>query len=220
LSLKVGIVAATPVLSRLIPALLKSLAYLGLGVLEFKYELAMRVKNIARTGWMMRGVPPSESETVAEHSYEVAVLALVLGGRLRSSGFQVDVEKVLKLALLHDIVESITGDIVKAVKERIPNPRAIEVEALKELGMEEYAQLLEELEVGGSAEAYLVEVCDNLATLLQAIRYVNRGYTQVLELAESVRRRLEKLLTSGPLPREALNLLRETVSNLLISGEA
>jgi len=188
-------------------------------VLEVKYELAMRVKNIARTGWMMRGVPPSESETVAAHSYEVAVLTLVLGGRLRESGFAVDLERALKLALLHDIVESVTGDIVKAVKERIPNSRAIEEEALKELGMEGYAELFEELGSGRSTEAYLVEVCDNLATLLQAIRYVNRGYTQVLELAESVRRRLEKMLTSGPLPGEALAVLRRAVSDLLISGE-
>ena len=188
-------------------------------MLEVRYELAMRVKNIARTGWMMRGVPPSESETVAAHSYEVAVLALVLGGKLRSSGFAVDIEKTLKLALLHDIAESVIGDIVKAVKERIPNPRAIEVDALRELGMEEYAKLFEELELGSSAEAYLVEVCDNLATLLQAIRYVNRGYTQVLELAESVRRRLERMLTSGPLPGEALAVLRRAVSDLLISGE-
>ncbi len=188
-------------------------------MLEVRYELAMRVKNIARTGWMMRGVPPSESETVAAHSYEVAVLALVLGGKLRSSGFGVNVEKLLKLALLHDIAESVTGDIVKAVKERIPNSRSIEVEALKELGMGEYAELFEELELGSSAEAYLIEVCDNLATLLQAVRYVNRGYTQVLELAESVRRRIEKLLTSGPLPGEALAVLRRAVSDLLVSGE-
>jgi len=188
-------------------------------VLEVKYELAMRVKNIARAGWMMRGVPPSESETVAAHSYEVAVLALILGGKLRVSGFPVDVEKVLKLALLHDIAESITGDIVKAIKERIPDTVTIELEALRELGMEEYAGLLEELGSGRSVEAYLVEVCDNLATLLQAIRYVNRGYTQVLELAESVRRRLEMLLRSGPLPEEALAILRRTVSDLLVSGE-
>jgi len=188
-------------------------------VLGVKYELAMRVKNIARTGWMMRGVPPSDSETVAAHSYEVAVLALALGGRLRGSGLAVDLEKVLKMALLHDIVESVTGDVVEAVKERVPNLREVEAEALRELGMEEYAGLLEELRSGGSAEAYLVEVCDNLATLLQAVRYVNRGYAQVLELAESVRRRLERLLASGPLPEEALAVLRRAVSDLLVSGE-
>ncbi|RLE92451.1 MAG: phosphohydrolase, partial [Thermoprotei archaeon] len=30
-------------------------------------ELLQALKNLSRTGWMLRGVPHSEAETVAEH---------------------------------------------------------------------------------------------------------------------------------------------------------
>ncbi|MEM1917584.1 MAG: HD domain-containing protein, partial [Sulfolobales archaeon] len=79
-----------------------------------RYGLAMRVKNIARTGWMMRGIPPSDSETVGSHSFEVAFLSMLIADRLTSIGVTVDVSKILRLALLHDLTESVIGDIVRA----------------------------------------------------------------------------------------------------------
>lgn len=56
-----------------------------------------------RTGWLKAGVPRVES--VADHSYRAALLALVLP----ESG--VDRVRCMKMALVHDLAESIVGDI-------------------------------------------------------------------------------------------------------------
>ncbi len=184
-----------------------------------KYGLAMRVKNIARSGWMMRGVPPSDSETVGSHSFEVAFLSMLLADRLRGAGVGVDESKVLRLALVHDIAESVVGDIVRTVKESISSSRELEEGALRELGMEDYLDLVRELAEGKSLESILVAISDNLATLLQGLRYLGKGYTSVIDLVESTKRRVEEMLKSEQLPDEARRLLEDFVMKLMVSEE-
>ncbi len=184
-----------------------------------KYGVAVRVKNIARSGWMMRGVPPSDSETVGSHSFEVALLSMLLADRLRSAGIDVDVAKVVRLALIHDLAESVIGDVVRTVKESIAGSRELEERALRELGMEEYLDLLRELAEGKSLESLLVALCDNLATLLQGLRYLGKGYTSVVDLVESVKRKLEEILRSEHLPEDVRRLLEDSVMKLMVSEE-
>jgi len=45
-------------------------------------------------------------ESVADHAYCVAAIAMVL-----SDSKKLDSEKILKMAILHDLAESITGDL-------------------------------------------------------------------------------------------------------------
>ena len=185
-----------------------------------KFGVAMRVKSIARMGWMMRGIPPSDSETVGSHSFEVALLSMVLADRLRDRGLEVDVSKVLRLALLHDIAESVIGDIVRSVKESMVDSRQMEEEALRVLGMDAYVALVQELSEGRTLEAVLVKLCDNVATLLQGLRYLNKGYTTVVDIVDEVRRRVEEMLKSEAIPEDARSTLRDVVTRLIVSEEA
>ncbi|MEM4921705.1 MAG: HD family hydrolase [Sulfolobales archaeon] len=184
-----------------------------------KYGLAMRVKNIARTGWMMRGIPPSDSETVGSHSFEVAFLSMIIADRLTSVGVTVDVSKVLKLALLHDLAESIIGDIVRAVKESISGSQQLEERAIRELGMDNYVDIYQELLEGKSLEATLIRICDNIATMLQGIRYLNKGYASVIDIVESTKQRIEEILKSGTLPEEARRVISDLIMKLMVSEE-
>lgn len=184
-----------------------------------KYGLAMRVKNIARSGWMMRGIPPSDSETVGSHSFEVAFLSMLMADRLQSVGVSVDPSKVVKLALLHDLAESVIGDIVRAVKESMADARQLEEKAMRELGMEDYMDLFHELSEGKSMEAILIRVCDNLATLLQGLRYLSKGYTSVVDIVESTKRRIEEILKMEQIPEEAKRVLSDSVMRLMVSEE-
>jgi 5'-deoxynucleotidase YfbR-like HD superfamily hydrolase len=65
--------------------------------------------DLPRTGWLLRGVSPCES--IADHSFGVALVALLLTDALREAGEQVDGERVLRMAILHDAPEARTGDI-------------------------------------------------------------------------------------------------------------
>ena len=70
-------------------------------------RLAMALKEIGRTGWLDRGVDPLAAESVADHSWSVALLAWLLAADDPS----LDRDRVLKIALLHDLAETITGDL-------------------------------------------------------------------------------------------------------------
>ena len=50
-------------------------------------------------------------EDVAQHSYLTTLYAMILADLERLDGRKVDVERLLRMALLHDAEESRTGDI-------------------------------------------------------------------------------------------------------------
>src|SRR6185369_16276790 len=71
-----------------------------------------RLKRLDRTGWTLRGLA-NGTESVAAHSFGVSATAMLLADEIRARGTAVDVEKVLRMALLHDWAETRVGDMPK-----------------------------------------------------------------------------------------------------------
>jgi len=63
-----------------------------------------RLKANKRTGWVLRGVPGPES--IADHMYRMAILSFLLP---ENTGLRRD--HCIKLSLVHDLAESLVGDI-------------------------------------------------------------------------------------------------------------
>jgi putative hydrolase of HD superfamily len=74
-------------------------------------QFASKLKSVPRTGWLDRGVPPLEVESVADHSLGVALLAWGCALQRRAEGVSIDPARVLILAILHDLAEAETGDV-------------------------------------------------------------------------------------------------------------
>src|SRR3989339_2211175 len=72
-------------------------------LIDFLHKVG-QLKGLKRTGWVYKNIPDPES--VAEHSFRTAILALVLADELKA-----DKERLVKMALIHDLAESITGDL-------------------------------------------------------------------------------------------------------------
>ena len=72
-------------------------------ICNFLFEIGM-LKRTPRTGLQFLG---SGKESVAEHCFRV----IIIGYTLAKLNTQVDENKVLKMTLLHDILESQTGDL-------------------------------------------------------------------------------------------------------------
>ena len=66
-----------------------------------------QLKQLYRQGWLKRGVPPERCESVAEHTLGVAVLVMLLADTRFP---ELDAQKVLRMALLHDFGEIDAGD--------------------------------------------------------------------------------------------------------------
>lgn len=82
-----------------------------------------RLKHTLRTGWLDRGVPPPETESVADHSYRVALLAWMVASTyptVSADGESLDAARVLLIALAHDLPEAFAGDPTPYAPDDIP----------------------------------------------------------------------------------------------------
>lgn len=141
------------------------------GLIDFIAE-AGRLKKLPRTGWVESGVPDPES--VADHSFRVALIALVLADERG-----LDSLKAVRMALLHDLAEAETGDLTPSQKEADPERfrRAEDAAMVKLLGKlpeairGAYRAAWVEFSEASTEEARLVRDADKLEMLMQASEY-------------------------------------------------
>jgi putative hydrolase of HD superfamily len=136
------------------------------------------MKRMPRTGWGMRGVPHVES--VADHCFGVAFVALALVDLLPDEGL--DLEKVLIMAILHDLAEVRLTDLPSTAVRLIPSAVKSEAEAtaiaelLSPLPAGQRLQALwQEFEDHSSPEGRLIRDCDKLEMMVQCLRYEQAG---------------------------------------------
>ena len=170
-----------------------------------------RLKRLDRSGWTLRGLA-NGTESVAAHSFGVAVTAMLLADEIRARGTTVDVEKVLRMALLHDWSETRVGDMPKTAvayfgsEARKKAEIAAFADVVKEAGAgnEHYRALYQQYEARESLEAQIVKAADVIDLLVQALaleRGGARGLDEFWEVAEA-----DNLPIDG-IPREVFNEL-------------
>ena len=162
------------------------------------------LKQLYRQGWLQRGIPPSRCESVAEHTFGVALLALFIAETYAPT---LDTSKVLRLALLHDFGEIYVGDLTPADgvnrAEKQQRERQAVTQVLHKLPRgATYVALWEEYERGESPEARFVRQMDRLEMVLQASVYEHQGLADLSEFFASV----QPVLTD-PAVREILQEL-------------
>src|SRR3989338_5736656 len=131
-------------------------------------------KELPRQGFIAMGFKRAEADSVAAHSWTTAILAYLLAIELKKEGVKIDAEKTLKMALFHDMAETIVGDVGTFVKGMAKGAFApIEEEGLKWLvsdipNKNEIIELVEEYMQRKTVEARVCKVADNLDALAQA----------------------------------------------------
>lgn len=142
-----------------------------------------RLKSLERTGWMLRGIAQG-AESVAAHSYGVALAAMLLADELRARGVEIDAERVLRIALLHDWAEARMGDLPRTatnyfgVEARKRAERAAFGDIAQGVGQHasaRYEELYEEYEERASLEARLVKAADVIDLLVQTLAFERAG---------------------------------------------
>jgi len=144
-------------------------------IVEF-FKTANKLKWTKRRGWVAK-VNVKEPESVADHCYLMALMCMVIADLkgLNSS-------KAIKMALLHDIAESIIGDYmpedVSTAKKYEEENKAIKtiLGKLPRRLRPSYGRLWQEYKRRSSKEAVLVHQIDKLEMALQARDYLQKGY--------------------------------------------
>ena len=144
---------------------------------------ANRLKVTPRGGWAIHGL--TDVESVADHSFGIVFVALALAELVQEP---VNREKVLTMALIHDLPESAITDIPAPAQRYFPAgaKRQAELNAMAEMldGFscgERLQAWWREFEEGSSVEGRLVRDADRLELLLQAYVYERSRANQYLD---------------------------------------
>ena len=144
-------------------------------MLESFFQKVLELKNIPRQGWKDK-LDMDDVESVADHSYSTAIMSMVL-----SDLEGLDTEKIIKMALLHDLAESIVGDIIpdKMNDERkinIENKAMLQIlENLPSNVSQQYIALWDDFQKNFSKEANFLHEIDKLEMVFQAKFYLDKG---------------------------------------------
>ncbi|XP_069090908.1 5'-deoxynucleotidase HDDC2 [Pleurodeles waltl] len=133
-------------------------------------KLVGQLKRVPRTGWVYRNVEKPES--VSDHMYRMAVMALLTEDK------QLNKDRCIRLALIHDMAECIVGDIAPSDNICKEEKHRREEEAMRQLTQllsedmkKEIYELWQEYEHQSSAEAKFVKELDQCEMILQALEY-------------------------------------------------
>jgi putative hydrolase of HD superfamily len=147
---------------------------------------------------MLRGIAPG-AESVADHSYGVAVAAMLMADELIARGVTVNMERVLRVALLHDWAEVRVGDMPRTattyfgaqVRKRAERAAFEDiVRSLDANGVaEKYNALHEDYEERASLEARLVKAADVIDLLVQTLAFERAGVRGLDEFWDGVAER-------------------------------
>ncbi|XP_059837484.1 HD domain-containing protein 2 [Hypanus sabinus] len=129
-----------------------------------------QLKRVSRTGWVYRNVKNPES--VSDHMYRMAIMAFLIEDP------NLNKERCIKLALVHDMAECIVGDIAPADNISKEEKYRREEEAMKCLtallnndASKEILELWQEYENQSSNEATYVKELDRFEMIAQAFEY-------------------------------------------------
>jgi len=144
------------------------------------------LKRINRTGWSLAGVNCIRTESVAEHTMGSVLTSMLICQYLKEKGAQLNVEKVITMAVIHDLPEALTSDIPRTANQSL----APKINAMKQLLEREaiqkifskgdsasnyYIALWEEFEEGSTLESRIVRGSDIIDMLMHALSLESSG---------------------------------------------
>jgi len=134
-------------------------------VLEF-IKTTEELKKLLRHSWLS----DNRQESVAEHTWRMALMAIVIHPHL---DFSADLNHTLKLIIIHDLAEILAGDY-HAFKNVPQNKHQLEKKSLQKLlhnlpiaTQNEIVSLWEEFEDNLTPEAKFAQSLDKLEVLIQ-----------------------------------------------------
>ena len=146
---------------------------------DFFYQIA-NLKKISRSGWKSK-LNLADSESVADHTYMMTVMAMVL-----SDIKNLNTEKIIKMSILHDWAESKIGEFIPG-EITIEEKNNLEEKAMKEIFsilpdkvQKNYRIIWEDYNDNLSLESKFVHQLDKLEMILQAKIYEKTvGYEKI-----------------------------------------
>ncbi len=160
-------------------------------------------------------------DSSAEHSWRVSLMVFILAVK---TGAGIDSDKAIRIAIIHDIAEAITGDIdaLLIYKNKISKAHKNEQEleamealtrGLPKLLGEEIRALWDEYEKGSSREARFVKAVDKMETLLYIIELSEKNGPKVWDHPEFIATYADRHAGEFPVLVKTLATIKKRVKN-------
>jgi putative hydrolase of HD superfamily len=140
-------------------------------IADFLFEIGM-LKRTPRTGWQF--LAGAESESVADHSFRVAMIAFALA---RMEPGEIDADRILRMALVHDLPEARTGDLNYMNQKYVQaDEEAAAADLTRGLPFaDELDALMAEYRAEETPESVIAHDADQLELLLQLVENRDGG---------------------------------------------
>lgn len=138
------------------------------------FNAVLKLKTIKRQGWKDR-LAMRNPESVAEHCFAMSAIAMAIADMEN-----LDTLKIVKMTILHDLAESIVGDltpnqVTKSKKIRLEDDAMKKIlKTLPQKLQKDYWQLWQEYQKKTTKESVFVHRIDKLEMALQAKAYAKR----------------------------------------------
>nr|XP_036580473.1 HD domain-containing protein [Colletotrichum truncatum]KAF6788385.1 HD domain-containing protein [Colletotrichum truncatum] len=154
------------------------------------FHMLERLKTTKREGWRRFGIERGES--IADHMYRMSLLSMLCPPALAP---RLDLARCMKMCLIHDMAESLVGDItpVDGVPKPEKNRREAETMDYITKGLlgnvygglagAEIREIWQEYEDSKTLNSHFVHDLDKMELLLQMMEYEKRGQGK-LDLGE------------------------------------
>lgn len=171
-------------------------------MIRFIFEQHNRLSCIFR----FNNVPRLAPQSVAEHSYRVAFLSMLIADDLIDRGMLVDKLRLLEMGMLHDIEEIVSGDIIKILKQgrfkkeldKLNEQNASGITCLLGTRGDEYFALWKEAKDGRTLEAKVIGFCDMVDRIVYCLKEAHLGNNYLRELLEFEAKRLHDWISVLP----------------------
>ncbi|QUC65445.1 HD domain-containing protein [Nitrosopumilus sp. K4] len=161
-------------------------------LLDF-FNIVCNLKKVPRQGWIDK-LGLKKPESVSDHTFSMTMMGLIF-----SEIKKLDSQKVLKMCLIHDLAESITGDLtpeqISKDEKRVLEKNTMEQilnklpENIKTQFLDSWNEFLER----NTPEAKLVHEIDKLEMVLQAKIYEKSNGVDVTSFLESSEKEIKYL---------------------------
>ena len=146
--------------------------------------------------------PLQQNENVAEHTFYVTIIARALCGLLEESGTKINTLEVMEKAMVHDMEEMFSGDILQPFKYSDPelkhlldkiNEKSIEkaFEGLPDKLAVHFKSLWSDYHESGKIEDKIVKIADRLSLIAYCIEQIKLGNRFMIEILENGLRQLK-----------------------------
>ncbi len=186
-------------------------------------------KELPRQGFLYSGFKRSEADSVAAHSFTVTLFSYLLANKLKKEGMPINPEKTLKIALVHDLGETITGDIgtyakdlARGVFDKVERQAfSLLLRNLEE--KREFGECFDEYISQESREAQVVKFADALDAFIQGFNTPSANLDDLRRTVASIAKKKIKDKTLFGLFNKSVRLISERKVTLYkghIAGEA